>query len=381
MHIMKIFADCRMIDSGGIGTYLESILPYIVKKNDCTLMCTISQSKKLEKYKARVTIIITDIKTFSCHETFFFPYKIRKIINSCDIYYSPYCNVPSGIKIPLFTTIHDIVFLDVSGLSSKTGTLARKFFYQRAIRRSEAVFTVSRFSSERIKEKLKTGRTPIVITYNSAPEWFTNQQHIDSEQALQSNKDNSIIFVGNIKKHKGLSVLLDAFMLCKKKGLDARLIIIGNAENFRSGDKETVSKIVSLQSCTDNQKDIFFTGKITDTDLMEYYKKARLLVQPSLYEGFGMPPMEALASGTNVILSDIPVFREIYSDFPVTFFKSQDADDLAEKILIKFKSNPPERIPEKYSFKKTSDIIIKTFEETMTERIVDKKQNYIQREK
>lgn len=353
---MKIFIDCRMLGSGGIGTYLESLLPYLTKQNDCILLCAQNQEEKLLAYKEKAEILHTQIKTFSFKELLFFPKDLCKRINECDLYYSPYCNVPSGIKIPVFTTIHDIVFLDVPGLSSKAGTFARKFFYQHSINRSKAVFTVSQFSADRIKQKLKLKNTPLVVTYNSVPEWFLNEER--TTEATAAPKDNSIIFVGNIKKHKGLSTLLDAFTICKKQGLDARLVIIGNAENFRSGDEETVKKLAELK---DN--DISFTGKISDSELKSFYKKARVLVQPSLYEGFGMPPMEALILGTNVILSDIPVFKEIYKDFPVTFFKMQDAQDLAQKITETFNKPEPlqSSIPNKYSFKKTSDIITDTF--------------------
>ena len=73
-----------------------------------------------------------------------------------------------------------------------------------------------------------------------------------------------------------------------------------------------------------------------------------------------MPPMEALICGTNVILSDIPVFKEIYNGFPVTFFKAQNADELAAKIKEKFSAPAPSSIPQKYSFEKTSDIILES---------------------
>lgn len=349
---MKIFIDCRMLGSDGIGTYLESILPYILQNNECELLCYPSQTQGLSPYTANhnCNITETDISTFSFKELLFFPANLRKIINTCDVYYSPYCNVPSGIKIPVFTTIHDVVFLDVPGLSSRLGTIVRKFFYQYAINRSKTVFTVSDFSAQRIKSNLKTKKTKIVITYNSVPQWFTEKNN-SSENIT---KDNTILFVGNIKKHKCLSTLLEAFDICIKDGLDAKLVIVGNAENFRSGDTSIAEKLANL-----SDSNIIFTGKISDEELKNYYQKTRLLVQPSLYEGFGMPPMEALFSGTNVTLSAIPVFKEIYDGFPVTFFEPQNSKDLAEKIKNHFNDSPPSNIPKKYSFEKTSNIILK----------------------
>ena len=339
-----------MLKSGGIGTYLESLLPYFIKSFECLLLIYPDQKECLPDCTASCQIIETDIKTFSLKELFLFPASLKKIINSCDIFYSPYCNVPCGIKIPVFTTIHDIVFLDIPELSSRAGILIRKFFYQRAINKSKAIFTVSQFSADRIKAKLKIKNKPLIVTYNSVPE------HFSLENPAKIVKDNSIIYVGNIKKHKGLSYLLEAFEICKTNGLDCKLVIIGNAENFRSGDTEIAKRLSSA-----DEEDICFTGRISDSELQDYYQKAKLLVQPSLYEGFGMPPLEALYLGTNVVISDIPVFKEIYADFPVSFFNSADSNDLAEKIQESFYKAAPENLPQKYSFQKTANIIVETF--------------------
>ncbi len=349
---MKLFIDCRMLGSGGIGTYLESILPYLISKYECTLLCYNKQNSQLTNYKDKVSILNTEIKCFSIKELFFFPNYLRKTINSCDIFYSPYCNIPSGIKIPIYSTIHDIVFLDLKGLTSTTGTIIRKFFYQHAINKSKAIFTVSKFSAERIRAKLNVRNTPLIVTYNSVPISIMNNNELTAVE-----KENFILFVGNIKKHKGLSTLLDALVLVRSKGLNIKLAIVGNSENFRSGADEIINKINNIKDGS-----IIFTGKISDTKLQEYYKKAKLLIQPSLYEGFGMPPMEALYSGTNVIISDIPVFKEIYGQLPVTFFKVEDADNLASKIIEMIdRPAPPSPLPDLYSFEKTSKIIMDAF--------------------
>ena len=73
-----------------------------------------------------------------------------------------------------------------------------------------------------------------------------------------------------------------------------------------------------------------------------------------------MPPMEALACGTNVVISDIPVFKEIYKDFPVTYFECENPQNLADKIIEAFKKRSPENLPEIYSFERTSNIIIQS---------------------
>ncbi len=356
---MKLALDCRMIGSGGIGTYFLSILPYLLRNFECLLF---GDEKLINENIKQIQIrnesdnshkstflsfevLQCSLETFSLKELFFFPHSLLEKINECAAYYTPYCNIPGGIKIPVFSTIHDVVFLDIPSLTSKIGLIARKFFYQRAINRSKAIFTVSNFSVERIKAHLKVKNKPVIVTYNAVPEWFT--EHAD----YNSSEKSDIIYVGNIKAHKGLHILIPAFLKALENGLKANLLIVGNADNFRTSDTSILSQI-------SDSKNITFTGRISDEELHKLYHKSSLLIQPSLYEGFGMPPMEALFCGTNVIISDIPVFKEIYRDFPVTFFKSGDINDLSEKILKNYGASSPSNLPDIYSFEKTSAIII-----------------------
>lgn len=355
---MKLAIDCRMTNSGGVGSYLNALLPYLTKKNECLLL---GNKNELEKFNSeRTEILSLETKTFSLKELFAFPKEILKKINECDIYYSPYFNVPGritgGIKIPVFTTIHDVVFLDVPGLASKSGTIIRKFFYKYAVFKSKKIFTVSEFSKERIIHHLKC-KKPVVVTYNAVPGWFYEKK----SETTETKKENSILFVGNIKKHKGLSLLVDAFKIAKEKGFDLTLKIVGNSENFRTADKNIFKKISEAP-----KNSILFTGRISDEELKNLYRKTKRLVQPSFYEGFGMPPLEAMSLGTKAIISDIPVFKEIYKDFPVTFFKAGDCNDLAEKLLsIKNETDEIKEFPQIYSFEKTAEIIQKTLEESL----------------
>lgn len=344
---MKIAIDCRMLSSGGIGTYLQSLLPFFIKNYECTLLL---KSKDLDTYKniSNLKTLLCDITTFSIKELISFPQSLLKEINSCDAYYSPYCNIPGGIKVPVFSTIHDVVFLDVKGLSGKIGTIARKWFYQHAINRSTTIFTVSQFSKERIEHHLKTKKVPVIVTYNAVPHWFK-----DGVEENISKKD-TILFVGNIKKHKGLHTLVAAYKKLLSSDFPGKLMIVGNASNFRTSDDSISQELNSLP-----EDSVIYTGRISDNELKTKYAEAKLLIQPSLYEGFGMPPMEALTLGTNVVISDIPVFKEIYKDLPVTYFKTDNAEDLANKIKSAYNQKVPE-FTNPYSFEKTFDIINNT---------------------
>ncbi len=346
---MKIVIDCRMLGSGGIGSYLAALLPFFTKEYECTL---IGKKELIPKavFQNKYEFIECTIPTFSIKELFAFPKNILSAINSCDIYYTPYCNIPNGIKIPVYSTIHDVVFLDVPELAGKIGTMARKWFYNRALKRSVKVFTVSNFSKERIQTHLKTRPDQIITTYNALPYWFSQDVNISVQ------KDNYILFVGNIKKHKGLSTLLKAFKEVLNAGIKTSLLIVGNSDNFRTQDSTIWYEIKSFP-----EDAIKFTGRISDSELKDIYAKAKVLVQPSLYEGFGMPPLEALNLDTDVVLSDIPVFKEIYKDFPVYFFHCQDDSSLAQALISNWEKfgKTSITVPAVYSFEKTFSIINK----------------------
>ncbi|MBO6176482.1 MAG: glycosyltransferase family 4 protein [Treponema sp.] len=352
---MKIAIDCRMSGKSGIGTFLDEILPFFLKtENEFILFGDKASPAGQTETGSNCEFISCSIKTFSLKEMFSFPAELLKKINECDVYFSPYCNVPGGIKIPVYTTIHDIVFLDVKGLTGKAGTAARKFFYKRAVRKSKGIFTVSQFSKERIQKKLSC-KKEITVVYNGLPSYLQS-----SEQEKNTEKSDSVIFIGNIKRHKGLKTLLEAFpKFCSASSgtsaAGAKLIIVGSQDNFRTKDDTLSSLIEKIPS-----EKIEFTGFVSNETLRRLLSSAKLLVQPSLYEGFGIPPLQALCAGTQAVISDIPVFKEIYGTLPVFFFKTEDSDSLTEKMLEAW--NTPEDLSgfnNPYSYKNTAELIIK----------------------
>ena len=352
---MTVAVDCRMIDASGIGVYLRGILPFFLQTQNDFLLIGSTEQLHLFTSNANVKIIECNVKPFSIRETFFFSTRISKQINKAGVYFSPFFNFPSGIKIPIYTTIHDIVFPDMPELTSKTGLAVRMWFFCRAFSKSRKIFTVSQFSKSRIEHHLGTEK-PIVVTHSAIQKMF-----LDYRTKVQNGqRKDTIIFIGNIKKHKGLDCLLDAFFLAKKEGLMHRLIIIGSKDNLRTSDNTILRKIEKLGNDA-----VFFTGFVSDENLMEYLTTAALLVQPSLYEGFCLPPLEAMVLGTHALISDIPVLKEIYSDYPVTFFRSDDSNDLKEKLLeLLFKKNVrtvslPEYLSLRYTFQKTASIILR----------------------
>lgn len=339
---MKIAIDCRMIGKSGIGTYIENILLPMLNHHENSYLL-IGDEKQIGRYKnlKNIELLFSNIKPFSIKEFFFFPVKR---INECDAYYTPYINIPMGIKIPIYSTIHDVVFLDIKGLTSKLGTMLRKLFYKRAINISKCIFTVSQFSKNRIQYHFHTQKK-IYVTYSA----ISNDLKRFKPSPDKIYNFPYFVFVGNIKKHKGIDLLIKAVQTLNDLNINFKIVIVGDYKNFKSKDQYIVGLMKNI-----NER-IIFTGFIPNEKLYNIIKQAQALILPSYYEGFGLTPLEALYLGGDTILSDIPVLKEVYSELPVTFFKQGNVEELANNI---------------YNFKK------KNIDITSTKRLIDSKYNF-----
>lgn len=309
---MKIAIDCRYLGKSGIGRVCQGILDYLDYNEHEYFL--IGNEEKLRAYSPAY-IIPNDENPFSPKGLFSFP----KMINQfCDCIIIPNFIIPYGIKIPVYSVMHDLIFFDLPKITTK-GFLdyrIKKMLLKRCMKKSVRIACVSGFTKSRCEHYFPKYACKCYVNYIGLSEDVLNFDTSGIE------KTNSIIYVGNVKPHKGLKTLIDAFHMLPK-GM-YRLKIIGEKEGFLVGMKEEDLK----------SDDVIFTGRLSDDQLLREIASAKFLVQPSLYEGFGLPPLEALYLGTQPIISDIPVFKEVYGDLPVIFFKTEDAKDL-ENVLIR----------------------------------------------
>lgn len=333
---MRIAIDCRYLGLSGIGRFLESILDeFDFNSNEFIL---IGKKEYIEKYKNCRYIYDTN-SPFSMKGLL----KINKDeINKCDVFFTPNFIIPFGIKIRIVSMLHDIIFLDHKEWNKNMiDTFEKKYLLKRGLKKSDKVFTVSNFSKNRIIHYYPKFKNKIEFHYPGVSAKFYNS--FDNSQ-----KEDYIIYVGNVKKSKGLITLLKAMDYIKNSNL--KLYIVGNNKNFRNVDK-------SIDSYLEN-KNVKFSGRISDDELIDLVKHAKFLIQPSFYEGFGSTPIEAINLGTRPIISNIEVFREVYQDTCAIFFDVNDYKDLADKILnsdYKFEFDPS--INEKYNYKNYANII------------------------
>lgn len=344
---MKIAIDCRLIGQSGIGTFIENVMHYMVERTDMHFVL-IGNEKRLSSYSNRANchIVECNYPSFSLKELFCFP---TKEVNNCDAFFTPFFNIPLGIHVPIFSMIHDVVFFDVEGICSPIGKLIRRFFIQRALNISKTIFTVSNFSRQRILKHFHTSHSIKVVPNG------LSKKLLDYQATHPVVKERSgIVYLGNIKRHKGLLVLWKAYERLLKEKADApTLTIIGNID-FRTKDYEMMETIQA------NKDKIRLLTNASNLEVYDTLSHAACLVSPSLYEGFGIPPLEAMCLGTPVIMSDIPVYKEIYSNFPVTFFKTGNPEDLYYHLqqLPASPINIDEQLLSTYHYQNTAKIII-----------------------
>ena len=349
---MNIAIDCRLIGQSGIGTFIENVIHHMVEMPN-TNFVLIGNQQALATYTNRPNchIVPCSYGSFTWQELLCFP---TKEINRCDVFYTPNFNIPMGIRIPVYTTIHDIVFFDTEKFGSTIHRMALRWYIKRALRIAKGVFTVSDFSRQRIQQYFHTTR-PIQVLCNG----LSNELLAYKKTHMLSTERSGLVYLGNIKHYKGLHILWQAYQQLLSKGDAPTLTIIGRVD-FRTKDDEMLQTILA------NKDKVRLVSDATNQQVYELLSKAACLVSPSLYEGFGIPPLEAMSLGTPVILSDIPVYKEVYSTYPVTFFEAGNANDLYQKL-----QQPPsspihvdELIASTYTYQKTAQMIMQALSGT-----------------
>lgn len=308
---MKIAVDCRYLGKSGIGRVNQGILDHFdVQAHEYWL---IGRAADLAAYPF-AHIVEDESDPFSAKGLFTFPAHLNKV---CDCVIIPNFIIPFGIRIPVYTVVHDLIFLDLPEVTTrgKTDFLIKKTLLKRCMKKSVRIACVSDFT------RLRCAHYFPKYAHKCYVDHIGLSDNVLSFDAKNVEKMDTLVYAGNVKPHKGLKTLVEAYKMLPAGKYELK--IIGDKDGFLTGmdpaDLET--------------EGVVFTGRLGDEALLSEIAQAKFLIQPSLYEGFGLPPIEALWLGTKPILSDIPVFHEIYDGFDVVFFQGEDAQSLRDVIL------------------------------------------------
>ena len=309
----KLVVDARMINASGIGRYLKELLPYIVNKFETTLIGDEREIKKFE-WSKKVKIINSNAPIYSVKEQI----ELFKKIPETDIFWSPHYNIP---VLPVkakkrVVTIHDVYHLAFKSTLTVPQKIYAEFMIKQAVKKSDVIITVSEFSRNEILKYTNTKKSISVVYNGINKKYFRN--------TLKSGeKEKYILYVGNVKPHKNLVRALEAFKKLNLKNF--RFMIVGEKENF-------ITKETRIEKIARELGDkVIFTGYINDENLIDVYQKAYLFLFPSLYEGFGFPPLEAMACGTPVVVSNAASLPEICGD-AAYYVNPYEIEDIAQGI-------------------------------------------------
>lgn len=323
-----LVVDARMINASGIGTDLQNLLPYLKSHFEITLL---GNPNELEKYPwtSGLSIIKFTEKIYSVGEQFYLPL----VIPTCDYFFSPHFNVP---VLPIrakrrIVLIHDVYHLAATTINPVHKRYAR-FLLQSSLDKSDRIITISEFSRAEIKKYLKTGKKQIHKISLGVDHSIYHPVHdlaiLDEVRNRYSLPADFILFVGNVKPHKNLkNLVLACSKLQKAPYANLKLVIVGKKEGFITGDNSLQDLVIQL-GMSDR---ITFTGYVENEHLPVMYRLASLFVFPSLYEGFGLPPLEAMASGCPAIVSNAASMPEVCQD-ACYYFDGKNPDSITTAI-------------------------------------------------
>ncbi len=303
--------------------------------------------------------ILADFRWYSLAEQVRLPFLLYKY--KLDLVHFPHFNVPLLYRKKFIVTVHDLILFHHPTV--KNTTLNRFIYWfkllmyhlviRSAVRRSNLVIAISKFTKNDLVDTLKTPPQKIRVVYEGAEFNLSGGRNVSEKQGNAFLKKYGIIksyllYVGNAYPHKNLERLVLVFKRLVQNGFDKQLVLVGKNDYFYQQLKKFIQN--------NKVKQVVITDYIDDVDLEKLYRKAEAFVFPSLYEGFGLPPLEALIYGLPVISSNKSSLPEILGN-QVRYFNPRSEKEMMEAILkynqqVKINRTDIAKLKEKYSWQK-----------------------------
>ncbi len=305
--------DARLYRAGGMGTFLQNILPFLSKQPhlDLALLCFPGDRKDLGKFTDSLIEMKSPIYSLKEQK------ELAAKIPRCDLFWSPHFNVPLfPIKAKKrMTTIHDVFHLAFFSSLNFREKLYAKWFYNAAFALSDWVTAPSIFTKNEIDQYATIRPKRISVLPN--PVSISVEERGEGEDFL--------LCVGNVKPHKNFTRLVKAYRIVAPQ---ERLVVVGKREGLRTIDHE-VRDLVENDPFL--QKQVTFTGWVDQETLESYYRRAKVFLFPSLYEGFGYPPLEAMGKRCPVVAARAGAIPEVCGE-GVLYVDPLSVDSIAEGI-------------------------------------------------
>ena len=319
--------DMRMLGLSGIGTYVEETVPRVIARwtsAHFTLLGDPSAIARAVPASERVAIREIDVPIYSIREQLVLA---RAIPRRTTLYWAPHYNIPLLFTGRIAATVHDVFHLADTHSSLAKKLYARTMFSV-LVARARVVLCVSEFTAAELRRLVGEPRNLAIIPEGVSPRWF--QVAAGAPPITES----YFLALGNVKPHKNLKRLVAAFARISRK-VPHRLVIVGRREGLRTLDTEVEEMAAALGDR------VLFTGQVPRQELEGWVANCAALVQPSLYEGFGLPPLEAMACGRRVAVARTSSLPEVCGA-EATYFDPLDTASIAEALEIVACDSPHE---------------------------------------
>jgi glycosyltransferase involved in cell wall biosynthesis len=326
---VRIAIDARKYRDFGIGTYIRNLVRQLARLDRSTeyvLLCKPEDQAELAALGPNFRAVVETAPPYSVAEQVRIPMALRR--EHIDLFHAPHYVLPPLINCRSVVTIHDCIHLMFP--QYLPGRMAHGYARTSlwlAAHRSNRILTVSETSKSDILRRFRVPADKITVVYNAIDERLSEAPPDEAFERVRIRyqlRDPFALYAGNIKPHKNLERLIDAFdRLHRQPGFDGlRLVIIG----------DEISKYQGLRRAVHRHKlhkHVRFFGYVPVDTLSVLYRLASVFVFPSLYEGFGLPPLEAMASGTPVVTSNVSSLPEVVGDAAV-LVDPYDPDSIAD---------------------------------------------------
>jgi glycosyltransferase involved in cell wall biosynthesis len=310
---VRIGIDARKLHDFGIGTYIRNLLRELSRldrQTEFVLFCRPADAPALAALGENFRPVAETSGNYSVAEQLRIPLALKR--EGVTLFHAPHYVLPPLVLCPSVVTIHDCIHLMFPQYLPNRFALAyARASIALASRRARRVLTVSESSKRDILRFVDVPPEKIDVIYNAYDERFgiePREEDVVRVRERYQLHDEFVLYAGNVKPHKNLERLIEAFYLVRKRGLDhLKLVLIG----------DDISKYAALRRAVHSHqlhKYVRFLGYLPEETLAVMYRLAAVFVFPSLYEGFGLPPLEAMASGTPVVTSNVSSLPEVAGD-------------------------------------------------------------------
>jgi glycosyltransferase involved in cell wall biosynthesis len=307
---MRIGIDARKLHDFGIGTYIRNLLRHLGRldaETEYVLFCRPGDLSLAPVFGDNFRAVAEASRPYSFREQIAIPRDVRRA--RLDLFHAPHYVLPPLTPGRLVVTIHDCIHLMFPQyLPNRLAHVYARASMWSAARRAARVLTVSESSKRDILRFFDLDPAKITVIYNGIDERFSQPPAEDDVERVRTRYQLDrpfVLYAGNVKPHKNLERVIDAFHRVRRAGLDElRLVIIGDEISKHLGLRRAVHRHML-------HKHVRFLGFVPDDTLAVLYRLAAVFVFPSLYEGFGLPPLEAMASGTPVVTSNVSSLPEV----------------------------------------------------------------------